>query len=92
MLIPNFSRDILDAVRRSEMPGVLFPADAAVHLGLTVDETREAMRDGLLGPWFSVHGEPAVLRESFREHLRLLTTQINEADREVIADEPEGRL
>lgn len=63
------------AVRRAEVPYILFPDDAAACLRLEVDEAREALRQGRLGPWFTVNGEPAVLREALRAHIGILTSQ-----------------
>ena len=63
------------ALRRSETPYILYPDDVAVSFRLEAGEARDAIKKGLLGPWFTVNGEPAVLRETLRQHLGILISQ-----------------
>lgn len=77
------------ALQRAETPYILYPDDIALVFRLGLDEAREAIQDGLLGPWFSVRGDPAVLRETLRQHLGILITQRGVADRELLR--PTGR-
>ena len=79
---------VAQAVELAELPYILFPGDLALHLRLDPDEARAAIRQGLLGPWLLVHGEPVVLRDHLKEHLRLRMVQRRDADREVF---PSGR-
>lgn len=92
MANPNLDKGVLDAVLRAETPAILFPEDVAVQLRLQPTQARTAMRLGLLGPWFLVNGEPAVLRENLKEHLRLRTIQDRESDREILSDDLRDRL
>ncbi len=69
---PNHLQQVARTIRRAEVPYILFPDDAAACFRLDVDEAREALEQGRLGPWFTVNGEPAVLRETLRAHLGIL--------------------
>ncbi len=75
---------ILRAVRRAEIPGLLFAEDIELHLGIRRAEARTAIQEGLLGPWFTVQGKPAVLRETLREHAKLHAAQAQPEDRELL--------
>jgi hypothetical protein len=72
------------AAERAEAPFVFFPDDLAVRFRLEPDEAIEAVRRGVFGPWFSVGGVPAVLRDSLREHLKLRMAQIDDDLKELM--------
>ena len=78
------------AIRLSETPYILFAEDVALHFRLEKGAARRAILDGRLGPWFRVNGEPAVLRDTVRIHLGLLTAQRDSADRELLSARPNG--
>ena len=75
---------VLLAAERAETPYILFPEDVAIRLRLSPEHALTAMRLGLLGPWFTVRGVPAVLRETLKEHLRLRMTQRRIEDKELL--------
>lgn len=72
------------AVQRADVAYVLYPDDVALCFRLEAGEAREAIEEGRLGPWFTVHGEPAVLRETLRQHLGILISQRDDALKELI--------
>ncbi len=82
------------AIQRAEAPYILYADDVALYFRLDTAVSRNAIERGLLGPWFRVEGEPAVLRETLRQHLGLLTTQKVESHKELLglptASESEG--
>lgn len=75
---------ILRAIRRAEIPGLLFVGDIQLHLGIPASEARTAIERGDLGPWFTVRGQPAVLRETLREHVKRRAAQARAEDRELL--------
>ncbi len=75
---------VRDAVLRADTPYILFADDIALHFRLERGHALTAIRFGLLGPWFLVEGEPAVLRETLKEHLRLRMAQRSERDKELL--------
>ncbi len=84
-MTPNALQDgILRAVRRAEIPGLLFAEDIELHLGIPALEARTAIQNGLLGPWFTVRGKPAVLRDTLREHVKQRAAQARPEDRELL--------
>lgn len=80
----SFQDGILRAVRRAEIPGLLFAEDIALHLCIPAAEARAAIHDGFLGPWFTIRGEPAVLRETLRARVMQLAAQALNQDRELL--------
>ncbi len=81
---------VIRAVQRAETPYVLFSDDIATVFRLKPEQALTSIRLGLLGPWFLVQGEPAVLRDTLREHLRLRMAQRYEGDKELIPAERSG--
>ncbi|MBL8863034.1 MAG: hypothetical protein JNK02_13635 [Planctomycetes bacterium] len=75
---------ILRAVRRAEVPSLLFADDIQLHLGVTHAEAVASIQAGYFGPWFTVAGKPAVLRETLREHVRARSAQARAEDRELL--------
>jgi hypothetical protein len=82
--------DLVQLALRADMPHVVYADDLVHHFRLDVARARDAIRLGLFGPWFLVGGEPAVLRETLREHLRLRTAQRRLGDKEILADGRDG--
>lgn len=76
---------------RAALPEVLFPDDLAVVLRLASAESEEQVRKGMFGPWFTVAGVPAVLRDHFLETLSLRAGCKAPAAKEVV-DPTESRL
>ena len=74
----------LQAIERSELPYLLFAADVGLHFKLDPLTARRAIREGCLGPWILVDGEPAVTRDGMKEYLRIRMGQVEEENREVI--------
>lgn len=72
------------AVQRAETPYVLFPDDISIQFRLEASIAREAIRLGLLGPWFLVDGEPAVLRDTLRAHLSSRCAARSDRGRELL--------
>src|SRR5262245_42143065 len=52
-------------LRRSALPEVIFPGDAAIVLQVPKPVAEARLASGALGPAFTVHGRPAVLRDAF---------------------------
>ena len=72
------------AIQRAEAPYILYADDVALYFRLDPEASRDAIERGRLGPWFRVDGEPAVLRETLRQHIGLLTTQRVDAHKELL--------
>ncbi len=83
-------RQAVEAAERAETPYILFPEDLAVRLRIPVDFARSAIRDGRLGPWLTVGGEPAVTRDSLKESFNGRMSRSVDEDRELLR-EPSGR-
>src|SRR5262245_9898227 len=81
---------ILRAVRRAETPSLLFAEDVELHFGIPAAEARRAIQAGHLGPWFSVDGNPAVLRESLREHVKSIAGRPMGENRELLVHQRAG--
>ena len=77
-------RRAVEAAERAETPYILFPEDLALRLRLSVGYVRGAIRQGCLGPWLTIDGEPVVTRDSLKDHLRVLMSQRAGADRELL--------
>ena len=83
---------VVRAVERAELPYLLFPDDVALRFRVEPEEARQAIRAGLLGPWCLINGEPVVLRDQMKEHLRLRMAQRREVDKEVFPREASTEL
>lgn len=81
-------RRAVEAAERAETPFILFPEDLALRLRLSVGYVRDAIRDGWLGPWLTIEGEPVVTRDSLKEHLKIRMSQRSDADRELLPPTP----
>lgn len=58
-------------IRRAALPEVMFAADIALALDVPDWQAEDAARAGLCGPYFTVDGRPAVLRQDFLDTLTL---------------------
>ena len=60
-----------DHLSRAVWPEVVFAIDIALVLGLDEHEALDGLHAGRFGPFFEVHGRPAVLRRDLIETLTL---------------------
>ena len=72
-----------NTVRRAALPEVLLASDIALALRIPPSEAEALAREGRFGPFFTINGAPAVLRETFLGHLGDRAKPKAPGDREV---------
>ena len=73
-------------LRQLRVPYLLFADDLSRLLRISQERVQQALRLGLIGPAFSIDGEPCILRADMEGNLRLCSGQVHFEDRELIRD------